>query len=100
MNPLEAAEDLTCKVAALRCAVTEFSWKNLWAFIRNTARSVKFQRKTNRLHLRDTLPLGEKRFLATVDWEGETLLLGVTPQSITLLRPKQQLAEPSPTEIA
>ncbi len=38
-----------------------------------------------RLRLRETLPLGERRFLAIVEFHGKELLLGGTANSITLL---------------
>jgi flagellar biogenesis protein FliO len=50
---------------------------------------VKILRKTHTLHLKETLALGERRMLAIVEWKGEKLLLGVTPQQIVLLEPRR-----------
>src|SRR5271170_1221676 len=63
-------------------------WKTLLAIVKNL-RKVTFDKKEQELRLQDTLALGEKRFLAVVQWEGERLLVGVTAQSITLLKPKE-----------
>ena len=48
-------------------------------------RQIHVRRKIHTLHLQETLALGEKRFLAVVEWKGERLLIGVTAHTITLL---------------
>jgi flagellar biogenesis protein FliO len=48
-------------------------------------RAVKFTRRTRLLHLREMLPLGEKRLLAVVEIESQRFLIGATSQSIQLL---------------
>lgn len=60
----------------------------LWDAVRNCLGRVKIRRKPHALHLTETLPLGERRMLALVEWRGETLLIGVTPQHIQLLQAK------------
>jgi flagellar biogenesis protein FliO len=55
--------------------------------------SVKFTRRERLLHLRETLPLGEKRLLAVVEFQSQRFLIGVTGQSIQLL---QQLDSAAP----
>ena len=54
-------------------------------------RQIRVRRKIRTLHLQETLALGDKRFLAVIDWHGETLLLGVTSHSITLLQPQSDV---------
>lgn len=63
-------------------------WKAVWERAVSLWKSVKIRRKTHALHLEETLALGERRMLAIVEWKGEKLLLGVTPQQITLLEPR------------
>ena len=41
--------------------------------------------RERRLRLQETLPLGEQRFLAIVEFHGRDLLIGGTAHSITLL---------------
>jgi len=48
-------------------------------------RSVSVRRREKSLLLCETLPLGDKRFLAIVQLEGRRFLIGATPQSIALL---------------
>lgn len=60
-------------------------WKAVVDGIAVTLRKVRVQKKARTLRLEETLPLGERRFLAVVRWRDEKLLLGVTPQTITLL---------------
>jgi len=64
-------------------------WKTLLAAMQKALRSVRVHKRPRALQLAEMLPLGEKRFLAVVQWEGERILLGVTAQSITLLEPKE-----------
>jgi flagellar biogenesis protein FliO len=46
---------------------------------------IHVRRKPRALHLEETLALGDKRFLAVVEWKDEKLLLGVTSHTISLL---------------
>ena len=48
-------------------------------------RSVKIRRTVHTLHLCETLPLGERRMLAVVQWEGERYLLAATANSFSVL---------------
>jgi flagellar biogenesis protein FliO len=48
-------------------------------------RSVKVRRRERSLRICETLPLGDKRFLAVVQIEGRRLLIGATNQSIAVL---------------
>jgi flagellar biogenesis protein FliO len=48
--------------------------------------SIKFQRRERMMRLCETLPLGEKRFLAIVQIEQQRFLIAVTNQSVSLLR--------------
>ncbi|MGH9741683.1 MAG: flagellar biosynthetic protein FliO [Candidatus Acidiferrum sp.] len=47
--------------------------------------SITVRRRERSLRLCETLPLGEKRFLAVVQIEGRRFLIGATNQSIALL---------------
>lgn len=44
-------------------------------------------RRKRRLRLRETLPLGERRMVALIEFDDQTLLIGVTGNSIALLTP-------------
>lgn len=57
---------------------------------------VKIRRKERTLRLEETLALGDRRMLAIVEWKGQRLLIGVTPQQITLLEPRRprEMREP------
>lgn len=83
------------KTEALRAFEPGGTW-NLWSSlstfghnftgaIGKILRSIKIQKKARTLHLAETLPLGEKRFVAVVEWHKEKFLLGITPHTITLL---------------
>jgi flagellar biogenesis protein FliO len=58
-------------------------------------RQVRFQKKIRALRVEETLPLGDRRFLAVVKWENERMLIGVTAQSITLLDPREPRENPN-----
>jgi flagellar biogenesis protein FliO len=49
-------------------------------------KSVKVQRRKRQMFLCETLPLGEKRFLAIVEINQEKLLIAATDHSISLLQ--------------
>jgi hypothetical protein len=48
-------------------------------------RSVKVRRRERSLRVCETLPLGDKRFVAVIQCEGRRLLIGATSQSISVL---------------
>lgn len=48
-------------------------------------RSIKVTKRQRLLTICETLPLGDKRFLAVIQMEGNRFLIGATNQSITLL---------------
>jgi flagellar biogenesis protein FliO len=61
----------------------------LWRFtnsVLTVLRSIKFQRRERLMRLCETLPLGEKRFLAIVQIERQRFLISATNQSVSLLR--------------
>jgi flagellar biogenesis protein FliO len=45
----------------------------------------RVRRRTRRLRLVETLPLGERRFVAVLSLDGRELLIGATPHSLALL---------------
>lgn len=53
--------------------------------IRKFLHSLAIRRRERTLRLCETLPLGEKRLLAVVQFEGRRFLIGATNQSISLL---------------
>ena len=53
--------------------------------IRTALLSVRVRRRERSLRLCETLPLGEKRFLAVVQFEGRRFLIAATNHSISLL---------------
>jgi flagellar biogenesis protein FliO len=56
----------------------------LWARMRSVLGSVRVQRRS--LCLCESLPLGEKRLIAVVQFEEQRFLVAATPQNITLLQ--------------
>ncbi len=56
-----------------------------WRWMRRLQRRAVAGQRQRRLRLRETLPLGEKRFLAVVQFEHEQFLVGGTGQSLSLL---------------
>ena len=68
-----------------RSAAPPNSWRALWESFAGFIGRVKIRRNVRALRLEETLSLGDRRMLAIVEWQGEKLLLGVTPQQITLL---------------
>ena len=68
--------------------------KNIWQW---TRRAVKV-RKTRRLRVCETLSLGERRFLAVIEFDRQEFLVGGTGNSLTLLARLQEgtvITEPS-----
>jgi flagellar biogenesis protein FliO len=61
----------------LRRAWNAFCSRGIAGIFQNAAR--------RRLRLAETLPLGERRFVAVVEFEGQRFLLGGTSAQITLL---------------
>ena len=53
--------------------------------VRRFLLSVRIRRRERSLRICETLPLGEKRLLAVVQFEGRRFLIGATNQSICLL---------------
>ena len=53
--------------------------------IRGFLPTLRMHRRERALRICETLPLGEKRFLAVVQFEGRRFLIGATNQSISLL---------------
>ncbi len=53
-------------------------------------RQIHVRRKIHNLRLQETLALGDKRFLAVIEWNNEKLLIGVTAHTITLLEPQSE----------
>jgi hypothetical protein len=60
-------------------------FRPVFAAIGKALRQIHVRRKPHTLHLQETLALGDKRFLAVVEWKNERLLIGVTAHTITLL---------------
>lgn len=52
----------------------------------SAVRSVRIRNRKRTLQLCETLPLGDKRFLAVVRFNHQRLLIGATSQSICLLQ--------------
>ena len=71
-------------VAAIVPPLSSFSAGLLQAAKRLLGK-IKINRKIHSLRLQETLVFGDRRFLAVVEWQDKKLLVGVTPQSITLL---------------
>ncbi|MGB2592291.1 MAG: flagellar biosynthetic protein FliO [Candidatus Acidiferrum sp.] len=78
------------------------SWfSRVFAALHELLRSVRVRRRERSLRVCESLPLGEKRFLAVVQFEGRRFLIGATNQSISLLdrldslAPQRQKRDPS-----
>jgi flagellar biogenesis protein FliO len=67
---------------ALRVSRDGFRWRvlELWERVLRLGR-----RAPRRLRLCESLPLGERRFVAVVEFEAERFLVGGTPSSMVLL---------------
>jgi len=71
-------------------------------------RTLRISRRTpKQLRLCESLPLGERRFVAVVEFERERFLLGGTPSSLVLLSrladsggPSERKIEEQPEEVA
>ena len=65
-------------------------------FLRWTQRAMR-SRSTRRLRVRETLSLGEKRFLAVIEFDSQEFLVGGTGSSLTLLaRMHEGMVSPDP----
>jgi len=71
-------------------------WAAHWEAVLRLLSRFKIRRKAQALRLSETLALGDRRMLAIVEWRGQTLLLGVTPEQITLLETKHEPSAKSP----
>lgn len=59
-----------------------------WAILRavqTASCGMRARRKTKRLELCDTVSLGDKRFIAVIQFEGERFLVGGAAQSVSML---------------
>jgi len=69
----------------------EWRWTAMGLFrlvfeaVKRALRQIHVRRRPHTLHLQETLALGDRRFLAVVEWKNEKLLIGVTTHTITLL---------------
>jgi flagellar biogenesis protein FliO len=73
---------------------------SLWARLCDLCKVVKIQRRERRLRLSESLPFGEKRLVAVVEFDEQRFLIAVTPQNISLLQSlgPAPVAEERPTE--
>ena len=72
-------------------AVNPQSWQSaplatLWGLLRRAFATVHIQRRERRLRLCESLPLGEKRLIAVVEFEEQRFLVAATPNNISLLQ--------------
>ena len=56
------------------------------SWLRQLFGHIRIRRRERALQLGETVSLGEKRLVAVVEFEEQRFLIGVTNQSITLLR--------------
>jgi flagellar biogenesis protein FliO len=70
-------------------AANRATWADtgFWRALTGLLARIRVQKKLRALRIEETLALGDRRFVAVVRWENQRLLLGVTPQAITLLEP-------------
>ena len=63
----------------------EGSWSKLGSLCQRLFSLAASSQRKRLLRLQETLSLGEKRFLAVVEYDGRKFLIGGTPQNLTLL---------------
>jgi flagellar biogenesis protein FliO len=74
---------------------SESAWPARWfAALSSLVRSLRITRRDRTLRVCETLPLGDKRFLAVVQCEGRRFLIGGTHHSISLLDRLDPAAKP------
>jgi flagellar biogenesis protein FliO len=73
------------RVAAPLSQAIKLAGDRCWLAIRSLVRMFRAERTGAKLCLRHTVPLGEKRFVAVVEFEGERFLVGSASHSVTLL---------------
>jgi len=66
--------------------------------LRKVFRMLTIRRRERSLRLCETVALGDKRFVAVVQFERQRFLLGVTPQSVSLLQAVGEREDPSAGE--
>lgn len=70
------------------------AWALASSWIRNLTRQFSAARRQRTLCLQETLPLGEKRFLALIACDGERFLIGGTGSTLSLLARLGEKAQP------
>lgn len=70
----------------------------LWSALRAVLRTVRVERRSRHLRLCESLPLGEKRLIAVVEFEEQRFLLAATTENISLLQSLGPAHEKLPTE--
>jgi flagellar biogenesis protein FliO len=70
----------------------------LWSALRAVLRTVRVERRSRRLRLCESLPLGEKRLIAVVEFEEQRFLLAATAENICLLQSLGPAPEKLPAE--
>ena len=73
--------DAVSQVTSAREAAWIVTLKNLWLWARSTARV----RRSRRLRVCETLSLGERRFLAVIEFDRQEFLVGGSGNSLELL---------------
>lgn len=69
------------------------SWlRRILVALSNVFGGIRFRRRERSLRICESLPLGDKRFLAVVQFENRRFLIGATNQSISLLDRLDSLA--------
>ncbi|MGA2813062.1 MAG: flagellar biosynthetic protein FliO [Candidatus Acidiferrum sp.] len=58
----------------------------IWERLHGILRMLSIRRRERSLRVCETVSLGEKRFVAVVQFERRRFLLGVTPHSVSLLQ--------------
>ncbi len=56
-----------------------------WEWVRSALAGLRVRKAPRRLRLCESLPLGEKRFVAVIEFETERFLVGGGPASVNLL---------------
>jgi flagellar biogenesis protein FliO len=78
--------NLSAPIAEGQAAPLASAGSRFFSFLKRAASAACAHRSERRLRLCEMLPLGEKRFVAVIEYGAEKFILAGTPQRISLLQ--------------
>jgi flagellar biogenesis protein FliO len=78
--------NLSAPIAEGKAAAAASAGSRFFSFLKRAASAACARRSERRLRLCEMLPLGEKRFVAVIEYGAEKFILAGTPQRISLLQ--------------